>query len=76
MMSKHSVENELTRNSSGNTWPQLPQLSKPLWTEPVFKSTQADLHLKNKQEQQRQNKTSAGGESRMRGKSHHNHVET
>ena len=38
MLSKHSVEtyhggNELTRNSSGNTRPQSPQLAEPLWTE-------------------------------------------
>ena len=27
-------ENELTRNSSGNTWSQSSQLDKPLWTYP------------------------------------------
>ena len=26
--------NELTRYSSGNTWSQLSQLTKPLWTNP------------------------------------------
>ena len=30
--------NELTSNSSGNTWPQLFQLAEPLWTDPGLKS--------------------------------------
>ena len=30
--------NKLTHNSSGNTWPQLSQLAKPLWTDPGVKS--------------------------------------
>ena len=31
-------ENELTRNSSGNTRPQSSQLAEPLWTDPGPKS--------------------------------------
>ena len=31
-------ENELTRNSSGNTRSQSSQLAEPLWTDPVLKS--------------------------------------
>ena len=42
MLSRHSVGtyqgNELTRNSSGNTWPQLSQLAEPLWTDLGVKS--------------------------------------
>ena len=30
--------NELTHNSSGNTWPQSSQLAEPLWTDPGLKS--------------------------------------
>ena len=30
--------NELTRNLSGNIWPQLSQLTEPLWTDPGTKS--------------------------------------
>ena len=30
--------NELTRNLSGNIWPQLSQLAEPLWTDPGIKS--------------------------------------
>ena len=30
--------NELTCNSSGNTWSQLSQLTEPLWTDPGLKS--------------------------------------
>ena len=30
--------NELTRNSSGNSWPQSSQLAEPLWTDPGLKS--------------------------------------
>ena len=30
--------NELTRNLSGNTWPQSSQLAEPLWTDPGLKS--------------------------------------
>ena len=41
-LSRHSVEtcqeNELTRNPSGNTWPQSTQLAEPLWTDPGLKS--------------------------------------
>ena len=32
------VGNELTRNSSGNTWSQSSQLAEPLWTDPGLKS--------------------------------------
>ena len=38
---RHSVgisENELTRNSSGNTRPQSSQLAEPLWTDPGLRS--------------------------------------
>ena len=42
MLSKHGVGtyqgNELTRNSSGNTQPQLSQLAEPLWTDPGLNS--------------------------------------
>ena len=42
MLSRHSVrtyqENELTRNSSGNTRPQSSQLVEPLWSDPGVKS--------------------------------------
>ena len=42
MLSKHGVGtyqgNELTRNSSGNTQPQLSQLAEPLWTDPGIKN--------------------------------------
>ena len=31
-------ETELTRNSSGNTWPQSSELAEPLWTDPGLKS--------------------------------------
>ena len=31
-------ENELTRNSSGNTWPQSSQLAEPLWTDPGLRN--------------------------------------
>ena len=31
-------ENQLTRNSSGNTRPQSSQLTEPLWTDPGLKS--------------------------------------
>ena len=31
-------ENEFTRNLSGNIWPQLSQLAKPLWTDPGLRS--------------------------------------
>ena len=30
--------NELTRNFTGNIWPQSSQLAEPLWTDPVTKS--------------------------------------
>ena len=30
--------NKLTRNLSGITWPQLSQLTEPLWTDPSLKS--------------------------------------
>ena len=30
--------NELTCNSSGNIWPQLSELTEPLWTDPGVKS--------------------------------------
>ena len=43
--------NKLTRNSSGNTQPQLSQLSEPLWTDPGPKSgisVWPNLHLKEK----------------------------
>ena len=30
--------NELTHNSSGNTWPQSSQLAEPLWTDLGLKS--------------------------------------
>ena len=33
-------ENELTHNSSGNTWPQLSQLTEPLWTDPGLKKVE------------------------------------
>ena len=61
MMSKHSVENELTRNSSGNTWPQSSQLAEPLWTDPgvnsgisvrVLISTHTHTHKKKKKNAQ------------------------
>ena len=42
MLSRHSVGpyqgNELTRNSPGNTRPQLSQLAELLWTDPSLKS--------------------------------------
>ena len=42
MLSRHSVGSypgyKLTHSSSGNTQPQLSQLSKPLWTDPALKS--------------------------------------
>ena len=45
--------NELTRNSSGNTWSQSSQLAEPLWTDPGLQSgisffARADLHFKKK----------------------------
>ena len=42
MLSRHSVGiyqgNKLMHNSSGNAWPQLFQLTEPLWTDPGLKS--------------------------------------
>ena len=42
MLSRHCVgtyqENKLTHNLSGNTQPQLSQLTEPLWTDPGLKS--------------------------------------
>ena len=41
LLSRQSVGisgNELTRNSSGNTWSQSSQLAEPLWTDPGLKS--------------------------------------
>ena len=32
------LRNELTRNFSGNIWPQLSQLTGPLWTDPGLKN--------------------------------------
>ena len=32
------IKNELKRNSSGNTQPESPQLTEPLWTDPGVKS--------------------------------------
>ena len=54
-------ENELTRNSSGNTRPQSSQPAEPLWTNPDLKRwnlyAQADLRLLKKKK-----KKTAGGE--------------
>ena len=42
MLSRHTMGtylgNELTSNSSGNTWLQSSQLTEPLWTDPYLKS--------------------------------------
>ena len=42
LLCRHSVgthkENEVTRNSSGNTQPQSSQLAQPLWTDPGLKN--------------------------------------
>ena len=43
LLSRHSgepvtEENELTCNSTGNTWPQLSQFAEPLWPDPGLNS--------------------------------------
>ena len=76
-------ENELTRNSSGNTWQQSSQFAEPLWTDIGLKKwnwcVQADFHLKKKIV-----KKSAGREwiiktspqkTRKQGKSYHHKTE-
>ena len=37
------IREELTRNSSGNTWPQTSQLVKPLWTDPGLKKKKSGI---------------------------------
>ena len=54
--------NELTRDSSGNTWSQSSQLAEPLWADPGLKEwnycSRTNLHLKKKK--------CAGGEMNCR----------
>ena len=78
----HSVgtyhENELTRNSSGNTRSQSSQLSEPPWTDPGLKSEISVREListlkKKKKHRRGMNCRTLPQNPRTRGKSHHHH---
>ena len=85
LLSRHSVgtyhENELTRNSSGNTRSQSSQLSEPPWTDPGLKSEISVREListlkkkKERKKKKRRRGMNCGTFSpnhRMRGKCHH-----
>ena len=64
MLSRHSVGSypgyKLTHSSSGNTQPQLSQLTEPLWTYPGLKSGigMCELISTSEEEKQRQGMTS------------------
>ena len=79
MLSRHSVgtyqRNELTRNSSGNTRPQLSQLPRPLWTDSSLKSGTGVCEListlkKKQKKQQAGNDSSNFSQDSSPGKSH------
>ena len=58
------VENELTRNSSGNARPQSSQFAEPLWTDPGMISGISVLELisTSKKKKKKERKIGAGGE--------------
>ena len=69
--------NEVTRNSSGNIWPQSSQLTEPLWTDPGIKGcARANLHFISKKRRKKKsgrgmNDQTLSKNPRKRGKSHH-----
>ena len=83
-LSRHSVGNELTRNSSGNTRLQSSQLAEPPWTDLGLKSgislRELIFTLNNNKKTTTTKKRSRGmncrtfsPNPRTRGKSHHHH---
>ena len=71
--------NELTRNSSGNTRPQLSHFAKPLWTEPGRMSGISVSGLISRRRRRRRkhgrrmNCRTFSQDPLKRGKSHHHH---
>ena len=55
------IRKQLTRDLSGNIWPQSSQLAEPLWTDPGIKSGISVLELISIQKKRKKKKT-AGGE--------------
>ena len=81
-LSRHSVGilsgNELTHNSSGNTWSQSSQLAGPLWTDPGLKSGISVRELsstkkKKKKRRQGMNCRTFSQNAHGQGKNHHHH---
>ena len=78
-----NLSGELSRDSSGNTRPQLSQLAEPLWTDPGLKSgisvrelisTKAIQNKKRKKKRRwGMNGQTFSQNPRMRGQSHHHH---
>ena len=76
-----NLSGELSRDSSGNTRPQLSQLAEPLWTDPGLKSgisvrelisTKAKQNKKNKKKRRRGMICQTFSQNpSTRGKSHH-----